>query len=70
MILVNLEAGSTDAADMPRLLPPAERTSGGQLSLFEDPAAKIAKKLREVDMDSTTPLEAFNMLKEMLEMLD
>ncbi len=70
VILGNLEAGSTDAADMPRLLPPAERSSGGQLSLFEDPVAKIAKKLREVDMDSTTPLEAFNMLKEILEMLD
>jgi DNA mismatch repair protein MutS len=70
VILGNLESGSADAADMPMLLPCEERSAAGQLSLFEDTEQIIVKKLRRVDINLTTPLEALNILKEILEDLD
>jgi DNA mismatch repair protein MutS len=70
VILGNIEAGSADASDMPTLIPRDERSSKSQLTLFEDIEKKVAKKLRDVDIDLTTPLEALNILKEIMEMLD
>jgi DNA mismatch repair protein MutS len=69
IILGNLEADSADASDMPRLLPRAERDIEGQLSLFEEVESRIAKRLRGVDINLTTPVEALNILREILEML-
>ena len=69
VILSNLEAGAADAGDMPRLLPKEERALDAQMSLFEEPGEKIVKKLREVDINLTTPVEALNILKDILEML-
>ena len=36
-----------------------------QLLLFEDPAEKVAKRLSRIDPDSTTPLDALKLLKEL-----
>jgi DNA mismatch repair protein MutS len=69
VILGNLEADSADASDMPRLLPREEREIEGQLSLFEEAESRIAKRLRDVDINLTTPVEALNILREILEML-
>ena len=70
LILGNLESGSADASDMPTLLPREEREVAGQLSLFEETERRIAKKLRGVDINLTTPVEALNILKEIMEELD
>jgi DNA mismatch repair protein MutS len=69
-ILASLEAGSADGADRPRLLPQQERLDPGQMTLFADAEEKISKKLRGVDINLTTPVEALNILKELRELLD
>ncbi len=69
-ILASLEAGSVDGADQPILLPPDERLCPGQMTLFAGPEEKITKKLRGVDINLTTPVEALNILKELKELLD
>jgi DNA mismatch repair protein MutS len=69
VILANLEQGSADAAGLPSLLPREERSRSGQLALFAEPEEKIAKKLRSVDINLTTPVDALNILRELLDML-
>ncbi len=68
-LLGNIEAESADSSDMPSLLPEGERLRAQQLPLFVDPREQVAKKLRSVDIDLTTPLEALNILRMLRELL-
>jgi DNA mismatch repair protein MutS len=69
-ILANLESGELDDAGRPRLAGGQRKTSPGQLGLFASdhaPAlsvgeAKVLAALRELSCDTTTPLEALNLL--------
>jgi DNA mismatch repair protein MutS len=75
-ILQNLESGELDEAGRPRVaVRRGSRTAAGQLGLFGGEAAapqeapavppshlKVLEALRTTSLDTTTPLEALNLL--------
>jgi DNA mismatch repair protein MutS len=71
-ILLNLESGELDEAGKPRLSKSkvAKRTSEGQLGLFvgdsgppvSDAQRRLLQELKDLSLDTTTPLEALNLL--------
>ena len=63
-ILAELEAGDRSAAA------PAPRPSGeSQVSLLDMGAAEVAERLRQVDVNTLTPIEAMNLLFELRQKL-
>jgi len=65
-ILENLELGSIDEHQLPRL---AERKEGEskpvQMSIFDLKNENVLKRLRETDINSISPIEALNILNEL-----
>jgi len=71
-ILRNIEAGEFDGTGMPqlgRLRKAKEKVSGMQLPLFKTPDQMVVDRLKKLDIDTLTPLEALNRLNELKELL-
>jgi DNA mismatch repair protein MutS len=71
-ILKNIEAGELNGAGFPQLAHSkrAMKTSSGtQLTLFSPPDQRVIHRLRELDVDTMTPLEALNQLHALKELL-
>ncbi len=71
-ILKNIEAGELNGAGFPQLAHSkrAMKTSSGmQLTLFSPPDQRVIDRLRELDFDTMTPLEALNQLHALKELL-
>ncbi|HUU93674.1 MAG TPA: DNA mismatch repair protein MutS [Phycisphaerae bacterium] len=66
-ILAELEASHLDASDRPRIAPAdaGPHVRQVQLTLFEGEGAAIAEELRNLDLDSMTPLDALSKLREL-----
>ncbi|MBN95800.1 MAG: DNA mismatch repair protein MutS [Deltaproteobacteria bacterium] len=66
-LLANLETDAMDSIGDPRLArrKGEERTTQGQLTLFNDPGSLLRDELMRVDMDQLTPLEALNLLADL-----
>ncbi|MFC1511700.1 DNA mismatch repair protein MutS [Candidatus Latescibacterota bacterium] len=66
-ILANLEANEFTVNHTPKIAGAGRETTAGefQLSLFELPEHPVVEDLREIDIDSLTPLEALNLLSEL-----
>ncbi len=64
-ILKNLEGEELNAWGQPRLAGAEHATEGAQLSLYEprDRDGRLREKLREIDVNGLTPLEALNLLE-------
>jgi DNA mismatch repair protein MutS len=71
-ILKNIEAGELNGAGFPQLAHSTratETSSGTQLTLFSPPDQRVIHRLRELDVDTMTPLEALNQLHALKELL-
>jgi DNA mismatch repair protein MutS len=71
-ILKNIEAGELNGVGFPQLAHSKramETSSGAQLTLFNPPDQKVIHRLRELDVDTMTPLEALNQLHALKELL-
>ena len=71
-ILRNIEAGEFDGTGMPqlgRLRKAKEKVSGMQLPLFKTPDQMVVDRLKKLDIDTLTPLEALNKLNELKKLL-
>jgi DNA mismatch repair protein MutS len=68
-ILANLESGELNELGQPRLAkhsgPAAEAAQKGQFTLFTDEPHPVIKALRELDVNSITPIEALKKLDEL-----
>ena len=65
-ILSELEEGGTPA---PTPAAPAKAAEEGQVSLLDMGAAQVADRLRQVDVNVLTPIEAMNLVYELKQML-
>jgi DNA mismatch repair protein MutS len=71
-ILKNIEAGELNGAGFPQLARSkraTETSSGTQLTLFSPPDQRVIHRLRELNVDTMTPLEALNQLHALKELL-
>ena len=65
-ILSELEEGGAPA---PTPAAPAKAAEEGQVSLLDMGAAQVADRLRQVDVNVLTPIEAMNLVYELKQML-
>jgi DNA mismatch repair protein MutS len=72
-ILANLEEGEFNLDGLPQLagkvvtpLPPAHE----QMDFFPSPGEEVARRIRTLDLNTTTPLEAFHFLEELKEAIE
>ncbi len=71
-ILRNIEAGELDGVGLPQLAHSKramDAPSGTQLTLFNSPDQRVINRLRKLDIDTMTPLEALNQLHALKEFL-
>jgi len=61
-ILPKLQAHLAEGLDMPALAARA-KAAAAQMSLFADPAARVAREIRDADLDNLTPLQALDLLR-------
>jgi len=70
-ILEELESSFAREAHAPQLAGPAVEQSGGQMMLFDNmPQDPLLDKLREIDIDNLTPIQAINLLQEIKDELE
>jgi DNA mismatch repair protein MutS len=65
-ILPQIQAHLAENLDMPELAARA-RAAAAQMQLFADPAARLAREIKDADLDNMTPLEALEMLRRLKE---
>jgi len=63
-ILPQLQAHLAEGLDMPALAERA-RQAAAQMQLFADPAARIARELKDANLDNLTPLAALDLLRKL-----
>lgn len=68
-ILPRLQAHLAEGLNMPELAKRAKKLAD-QMILFADPASVIAQKIKEIDLNSITPLEALEYLKQFKQRLE
>jgi DNA mismatch repair protein MutS len=61
-ILPHLEAHLAQGLDMPELADRA-RKAAAQMDLFADPASRVARELKGLDLDNLTPIQALEALR-------
>ncbi len=66
-ILKNLEGGELDEKGRPRLARGAQKENPAQMGLFGVVEDKLRKELSRIDVAKLTPLEALNLLNELVE---
>ncbi|MBE3069230.1 MAG: hypothetical protein IMZ66_03235, partial [Planctomycetes bacterium] len=66
-ILADLEAAHLDPSGRPKMAAALPKTAvrNVQLTLFEGVGAAIAEELRRLDLDTMTPLDALNKLRDL-----
>ncbi|MCP4712333.1 MAG: DNA mismatch repair protein MutS, partial [Planctomycetes bacterium] len=70
-ILEELESSFAREAHAPQLAGSAAEESGGQMLLFDNlPSDPLLEKLREVDINNLTPMQAINLLQEIKDELE
>jgi len=63
-IMPQIQAQLADGLDMPELANRA-RQAAAQMSLFADPATRIARDLKAADLDNMTPIQALDLLRKL-----
>ena len=63
-ILPQIQAHLADGLDMPALASRA-RAAAAQMQLFADPAARVARQLKDADLDNLTPIQAMDLLRKL-----
>jgi len=63
-ILPQMQAHLAENLDMPALASRA-RAAAAQMQLFADPAARIAREVKDVDLDNLTPVQALDLLRKL-----
>ncbi len=63
-ILPQLQAHLAGGLDMPELAARA-KAAAEQMSLFADPASRIASELKQADLDNMTPIQAMDLLRKL-----
>ena len=63
-ILPQLQAHLAEGLDMPELAERA-RKAAEQMSLFADPASRVARELKDADLDNMTPVQALDLLRKL-----
>ena len=63
-ILPQIQAHLAAGLDMPELARRA-RSAAAQMALFADPATRIARELQAADLDSISPIQAWELLKKL-----
>jgi len=63
-IMPQIQAQLADGLDMPELAHRA-RQAAAQMSLFADPATRIARDLKAADLDNMTPIQALDLLRKL-----
>ena len=63
-LLPQLQAHLAQGLDMPELTSRA-RAAAEQMSLFADPAARVASDLKQTDLDNMTPMQALDLLRKL-----
>ncbi|MFP4052865.1 MAG: DNA mismatch repair protein MutS [Phycisphaerae bacterium] len=63
-ILPQIQAHLAEHLDMPELAERA-RKAAEQMQLFADPATRVARQLKDVDLDNLTPLQALDILRQL-----
>lgn len=61
-ILTNLECQSVSPNDLPAFAPPKEQPRYEELDFFSDQRAAMLQKLKKMDLNKTTPMEALQFL--------
>jgi DNA mismatch repair protein MutS len=67
-ILPQIQAHLAEGLDMPALAQRA-RSAAAQMQLFAEPAARVARELRDIELNNITPLEALELLRKLKESL-
>lgn len=63
-IFPQLQAHLAEGLDMPELAERA-KAAAAQMSLFADPAARIAREIKSADLENLTPLQALDLLRKL-----
>jgi len=63
-LLPQLQAHLAEGLDMPELAERARRAAE-QLKLFADPATRVARELKDADLDHLTPVQAMDLLRKL-----
>jgi DNA mismatch repair protein MutS len=63
-ILPKLQAHLAEGLDMPQLAHRA-RAVAAQMQLFAEPAARVARELKDADLDNMTPVQALDLLRKL-----
>ncbi|MFA6132892.1 MAG: DNA mismatch repair protein MutS [Phycisphaerae bacterium] len=63
-ILPQIQAHLAEGLDMPALAERA-RAAAAQMELFADPATRVAREIKAVDLDNLTPLAALDLLRKL-----
>ncbi len=63
-ILPQIQAHLAEHLDMPELAERARRAAE-QMQLFADPATRVARQLKDTDLDNLTPLQALDVLRQL-----
>jgi DNA mismatch repair protein MutS len=63
-ILPQIQAQLAEQLDMPQLAKRA-RQAAAQMNLFADPAQRVARQLKDADLDNLTPMQALDLLRKL-----
>ena len=63
-LLPQLQAHLAEGLDMPELAHRAKQAAA-QMQLFADPATRIARELKDADLDNMTPIQALDLLRKL-----
>jgi len=66
-ILRNLEGGELDERGRPRLARGTQKEEPAQMALFGSAESKLRDELEKIDVSTLTPLEALNLLHDLVE---
>ena len=63
-IMPQIQAQLAEGLDMPELAQRA-RQAAAQMNLFADPASRVARDLKDADLDNMTPVQALDLLRKL-----
>ncbi len=63
-ILPQIQAHLADGLDMPELADRA-REAAAQMQLFADPASRVAREIKDTDLENMTPMQALDLLRKL-----
>jgi DNA mismatch repair protein MutS len=63
-VMPQIQAHLADSLDMPDLALRA-RQAAAQMKLFADPASRVAREIKDADLDNLTPMQALDLLRKL-----